>query len=149
MTTEATRTSASDIRRNQALMRDTIPCVVLLVVTQGSLILLDPDGGASAANLLWSLLPLVPAAWLVWAQVRSIRRADDPYAVARAEAADAIRIGDVLELARLVRHLHTRQRRAAGREHAVEQAPPCQQGSALRPHEVGRDRVAGKTGFVD
>ena len=58
-------------------MWDLLPAVVVLVAMQASLILVDPDGGASAANLMWSLLPLVPFAWLVWAQVRAVRRADE------------------------------------------------------------------------
>ncbi len=58
-------------------MRDVAPAMVALVAVQGSLIALDPDGGASLANVVWSLLPLVPFTWLVWAQVRSLRRADE------------------------------------------------------------------------
>ena len=57
-----------------------------MVVAQGSLVLLDPDGGASAWNLLCSLLPLVPAAWLVWAQVRGLRRADEYQRVMQLQA---------------------------------------------------------------
>jgi len=58
-------------------MWEALPAVVVLVTLQLSLILIDPDGGASSANLAWSLLPLVPFAWLVWAHLRTIRRADE------------------------------------------------------------------------
>ena len=51
--------------------------MAVLVVVQGSLLILDPDGGASAWSLVWCLLPMVPATWLVWAQLRSLRRADE------------------------------------------------------------------------
>lgn len=71
------RTSTSDLKRQRAFFRDTVPAMAVLVVAQGSLLLLDPDGGASAWNLVWCLLPMVPAAWLVWAQLRSLRRADE------------------------------------------------------------------------
>jgi hypothetical protein len=71
------RTSSSDVIRRRAFLRDMVPAMAVLVMAQGSLLLLDPDGGASAWNLAWSLLPMVPAAWLVWAQLRSLRRADE------------------------------------------------------------------------
>jgi len=63
-----------------------VPAVVLLIVVQGSLLLLDPDGGASTANVVWSLLPMVPALWLVWAQLRSLRRADELQRIVQLEA---------------------------------------------------------------
>lgn len=60
--------------------------MIALLVTQGSLILVDPDGGASALNLFWSLLPLVPAAWLIWVVRRSLGRADEYQRVVQLEA---------------------------------------------------------------
>jgi hypothetical protein len=71
------RRSASDRRRDRAALRDVLPAVVLLCVTQGSLIALDPDGRSNAWNVMWSVLPVFPALWLVWAQVRRVRRADE------------------------------------------------------------------------
>jgi len=73
----AERASSSDVARERAAFRDVAPGLVALVVLQGSLVILDPDGGATTANLVWSLLPLVPIGWLVWSQVRSLRRADE------------------------------------------------------------------------
>ena len=64
---------------------------------QASLVLLDPDGGANAWNLLWSFLPLVPAGWLVWAQLRSLRRADEYQRIVQLEAM-AIGFGTVIVL---------------------------------------------------
>ena len=55
-------------------------------MAQGSLLLLDPDAGASAWNVVWSLLPMVPAGWLVWAQLRSLRRADEYQRIVQLQA---------------------------------------------------------------
>ena len=71
------RTSTSDVVRRRVFLRDVAPAVTFLVAAQGSLVLLDPDGGASARNLVWSLLPLLPACWLCWALLRNLRRADE------------------------------------------------------------------------
>ena len=89
------RKSSSDVARYRAAVRDTMPALVTLVVVQGSLVLLDPDGGASGWNLLWSVLPLVPALWLVWAQLRSLRRADEYQRIVQLEAM-AIGFGTVI-----------------------------------------------------
>lgn len=80
------RKSSSDVARDRAATRDILPAVTLLVVVQASLVVVDPDAGASLGNLVWSLLPIVPALWLVWAQVRSLRRADEYQRVAQLEA---------------------------------------------------------------
>jgi len=96
--TPTERKSKSDVDRDRALLRDLIPGLVLLVVLQGSLVMLDPDGDASAANLAWSLMPLVPFAWLVWAQVRGLRRADEYQRLRQLEAM-AIGFGGFMALA--------------------------------------------------
>jgi hypothetical protein len=98
--TERERKSTSDVARERAALRDMLPAVVLLIVVQGSLLLLDPDGGASAWNVAWSLLPMVPAVWLVWAQLRSLRRADELQRVMQLEAM-SIGFGATLLLALL------------------------------------------------
>jgi hypothetical protein len=91
------RKSSSDVARYRAAVRDTMPGMVTLVVVQGSLVLLDPDGGVSGWNLLWSVLPLVPAGWLVWAQLRSLRRADEYQRMMQLEAM-AVGFGTVIVL---------------------------------------------------
>jgi hypothetical protein len=91
------RKSSSDVARERAAFRDIVPGLVALVVLQGSLVIIDPDGGASAANLVWSLLPLLPVAWLVWAQVRSLHRADEYQRMLQLEAM-AIGFGVVVVL---------------------------------------------------
>ena len=84
--TERVRRSASDVARDRATVRDMVPGLVALVLLQGSLILADPDGDASGWTLVWSLLPLVPALWLIWAQWRSLRRADEYQRILQLEA---------------------------------------------------------------
>ena len=60
--------------------------MVALVVVQSSLLMLDPDGGASVWNVLWSMFPMAPAVWLLWAQVRALRRADEYQRLVQLEA---------------------------------------------------------------
>ena len=71
-TTNSERRSSSDVARDRAMLRDIAPGLVALVITQGSLVLLDPDGRTSGWHVVWALLPLIPALWLVWAQLRSL-----------------------------------------------------------------------------
>jgi len=91
------RRSTSDKARERATLLDVVPGVAVLVLLQGSLILLNPDGAASPGNLLWSLLPIAPALWLVWAQLRGLRRADEYQRVVQLEAM-AIGFGVVILL---------------------------------------------------
>ena len=74
---ERARRSASDIARDRAAVRDIWPGLLALVALQGSLLVADPDGQSGGWRLTWSLSPLLPALWLVWAQLRSLRRADE------------------------------------------------------------------------
>ena len=80
------RSSLSDVARHRAATWDVVPGVVALVAVQASLLMVDPDGRASAGNLLWSLLPIAPAVWLVVSQVRSLRRADERQRIDQLEA---------------------------------------------------------------
>ena len=80
------RRSASDLARDRAALRDIVPGFAALIVTQGSLVVLNPDGRTGAWHVVWSLLPLVPVLWLVWAQLRSLRRADEFQRVVQLEA---------------------------------------------------------------
>jgi hypothetical protein len=84
--TERARRSVSDVARDRAAVRDMVPGLIALVIAQGSLILVDPEGDASGWTLVWSLVPLVPALWLVWAQWRSLRRADEYQRIVQLEA---------------------------------------------------------------
>jgi len=91
------RKSASDKARERAALRDAVPAFATLLVFQGSLILWNPQGEPSGWYLLWSFSPLVPALWLMWTQLRSLRRADEYQRVVQLEAM-AIGFGAVLLL---------------------------------------------------
>ncbi len=80
------RKSASDQARERAALRDAVPAFVTLLVLQGSLILVNPAGEPTGWYLLWSLSPLVPALWLMWTQLRGLRRADEYQRVVQLEA---------------------------------------------------------------
>lgn len=86
MTSDDRRKSVSDVERDRAAVREIVPAMVMLLVMQGSLIALDPDGRASVGRVIWSMSPIVPALWLVWAQVRILRRSDDYQRVLHLEA---------------------------------------------------------------
>jgi hypothetical protein len=77
-----------------------LPGLILLLLAQGSLVLLDPQphGRASVWYLLWSFSPMVPAVWLVWTQLRILRRADEYQRVLQLEAM-AIGFGAAIMLA--------------------------------------------------
>ena len=91
------RKSASDKARDLAALRDAAPAFVTLLVFQGSLILLNPDGKTTGWLLLWSFSPLVPALWLMWTQLRSVRRPDEYQRVLQLQAM-AIGFGAVILL---------------------------------------------------
>ena len=69
--------SRSDVARENAARRDAAPAVALLLVTQGSLIWFDPPRPSNLAEIAWALSPLAAIAWLVWGQIRAVRRADE------------------------------------------------------------------------
>lgn len=80
------RKSNSDVARDRAAFRDLWPGVIALILIQGSLVALDPDGDANGWVVVWSLLPVIPALWLVRAQMRSLQRADEYQRVIQLEA---------------------------------------------------------------
>ncbi|MFN0089502.1 MAG: hypothetical protein ACKVWR_04405 [Acidimicrobiales bacterium] len=82
--------SRSDIAREHAARRDAAPAVALLVVTQGSLIWLDPSRPTNPAEIVWALSPLAAISWLVWGQIRAVGRADE---LQRLQQLQALSIG--------------------------------------------------------
>ncbi len=92
---ENERPSRSDRRRNRAALSDALPAVIVLVVLQAGVEIIDPEG---TANTIWSLLPLLPALWLVWAQGRNLGRADEFQRILQLEAM-AIGFGATMVLA--------------------------------------------------
>jgi len=91
------RKSNSDVTRDRAAARDVIPAIVALLVVHGSLSFLDPQKEMAGWYVLWSFSPLAPALWLGWAQLRSLRRADELQRVVQLEAM-AIGFGVVILL---------------------------------------------------
>ncbi|HSJ34360.1 MAG TPA: hypothetical protein VLB85_04845 [Acidimicrobiia bacterium] len=49
----------------------------MLIISQVSLIALNPDGSAGGWELAWALSPLIGIGLLVWAQIRILGRADE------------------------------------------------------------------------
>lgn len=94
----AHRRSTSDVARDRAAVADLLPALVVLLVTQGSLVLLDPDGSGGGWATAWAMSPMVPAIWLVWAQVRALGRADEYQRTLQLEAL-AVGFGATLLLA--------------------------------------------------
>ncbi len=80
------RQSASDKARGRAALRDAVPFVVVIVALQVPVYLLNPNGERTAWFLVWSFAPLVPVLWFMWAQVRSLRRADEYQRMRQLEA---------------------------------------------------------------
>ena len=86
MRSQPNRASNLERRQNAASLRDALPAVVALVASQALVASLDLDANANRWHLLLSLTPLLPAAWLGWAQLRTLRRADEYQRIAQLEA---------------------------------------------------------------
>jgi tellurite resistance protein TehA-like permease len=71
------RYSSSELARRRATSRDLVPGVIVLVVSQTSLIAGDPDASAGGWHLAWALSPLIGIGLLLWAQVRMLGRSDE------------------------------------------------------------------------
>jgi hypothetical protein len=75
MSTE--RKSDVDRRQARATMRDAIPAVIALIVLEGIVAVVDLDAGSNVWHLAIALSPLLAGLWLVWVQVRTLRRCDE------------------------------------------------------------------------
>lgn len=91
------RKSSSDVARDLAALRDAVPALITTMVLQGSLVIADPQGPKTAWYLVWSFSPLLPFLWLMWGQLRSLRRADEYLRTIQLEAL-AIGFGTVVLL---------------------------------------------------
>lgn len=75
-TDDQRRLSQSDQQRSRAAWHDALPVVAVLAVAAVSTLLSDPDK-STAWNVVWVAASLAAAVALVWAQVRSLGRADE------------------------------------------------------------------------
>lgn len=80
------RKSASDQTRDRAALRDMILPFILLLLLNGSLIFFNPQGEPTPLSVLWAFSPLLPFGWLIWTQVRALRRADEYQRMVQLEA---------------------------------------------------------------
>lgn len=71
------RKSELERRQDRAAIRDAIPAVVALIVLEALVAALDLDAGTNGWHLAISLLPLLAGMWLVWVQLRTLRRCDE------------------------------------------------------------------------
>ena len=69
----------SELERHQdrATVRDSIPAIAALVVLEGSVAFVDLDAGSNPWHLVIALSPLLAGVWLVWVQLRTLRRCDE------------------------------------------------------------------------
>lgn len=84
------RKSTSDIARQRSAFSDLAAGLVVLVVSEMTLLALDPDASASPFHLAWVLSPLLGIGLLVWAQARILGRCDERE---RADELSAMAIG--------------------------------------------------------
>ena len=75
-----------DRLQNRAGLRDAVPALIALVVTEVSVASLDLHARTNRWHLVVALLPLIPAIWLGWAHWRMLRRSDEFQRIAHLEA---------------------------------------------------------------
>ena len=71
------RKSALERRQDRATVRDAIPAVVALVVTEAIAASMDLDADSNPWHVLIAVLPLLAFGWLAWVQFRTLRRCDE------------------------------------------------------------------------
>jgi hypothetical protein len=71
------RKSMLERRQDRAAVRDAIPAVVALVVSEGIVASLDLDASSNWWHLVIALSPLLAGVWLAWVQLRTLRRCDE------------------------------------------------------------------------
>lgn len=79
-------TSEFERRQNRRAWREAAPAVLALVVSEVVVASVDLDAGSTWWHLGVSLLPVIPAVWLVWVQWRIVGGADEFQRTAHLEA---------------------------------------------------------------
>ena len=86
MRTDSDRVSNLERRQNRMALSDALPAVVALLASEALVASLELDAVSNRWHLLLSLIPLLPAVWLGWVQLRSLRRSDEFQRIAQLEA---------------------------------------------------------------
>ena len=86
MPSQDNQPSDFDRRQNRAGLRDAIPAVLALVISEVIVASLDLHADTNRWHLAVALLPLIPTVWLAWAQWRMLRRSDEFQRMAQLEA---------------------------------------------------------------
>src|SRR3712207_39095 len=73
---ERSRESYSDVERTRAAWRDAIPGLAVLALAVGAMFVFD-DPGPNAGTGIWAVLMLAATGLFMWAEVRSLQRADE------------------------------------------------------------------------
>ena len=80
------RRSRLERRQGREAVRDAVPAVVVLVVSELVVASLDLDADSNWWHLAIALSPLLAGVWLAWAQVRALRRCDEYQRTVQLEA---------------------------------------------------------------
>lgn len=69
--------STLERRQDRATVREAVPAVVALVVTEAIAASVDLDADSNPWHVVIAVLPLLAFAWLAWVQLRTLRRCDE------------------------------------------------------------------------
>src|SRR3954451_6630263 len=73
---QSSRESRSDVERKRAAWRDALPGLAVLALAAVAMFVFD-DPGPNVGTGIWAVLMLVGTGMFMWAEVRSLRRADE------------------------------------------------------------------------
>jgi hypothetical protein len=71
------RKSKLERRQGRAAVRDAVPAVVVLILSEVIVASLDLDASKNRWHLVITLLPMLAGLWLAWVQLRTLRRCDE------------------------------------------------------------------------
>ena len=74
--TQSSRESRSDVERKRAAWRDALPGLAVLALAAVAMFVFDVPG-PNAGTGVWAVLMLAATGLLMWAEVRSLQRADE------------------------------------------------------------------------
>jgi len=80
------RTSTRERTETRAVLREATPAILALLATEAIVMSVHLDGAANRWDVALALLPVLPAVWLGWTQLRSLQRADEYQRLVQLEA---------------------------------------------------------------